>query len=343
MRVRSLEMPKRAEWDVATLSNTYGKFIVESFERGYATTIGSSLRRILLSSIEGAAVTSVRIDGVSHEFSTIPGVVEDVTELILNLKQLRLRLRSNEAKILRLQAEGEREVKAKDIITDGNVEILTPDLHIATLNKDGHLDMEIEVDRGWGYVTADKNKREDQPIGVIPVDSLFSPVTKVSFDVENTRVGQVIDYERLILEIWTDGSVTPQEALTRAAKTLREPLAIFINYEEKAEGKEEEKEQGQEDKGTIDLQDALNRNVDELELSVRAYNCLKNVNIKTIRDLVQKTDAELLKTRNFGRKSLNEIKEILEHMGLSLGMNLEDLEGDDLLANDTKPESVSRS
>ena len=343
MRVRSLEMPKRAEWDAATLSNTYGKFIVESFERGYATTIGSSLRRILLSSIEGAAVTSVRIDGISHEFSTIPGVVEDVTELILNLKQLRLRLRSNEAKILRLQAEGECEVKAKDVITDSNVEILTPDLHIATLNKDGHLDMEIEVDRGWGYVTAEKNKREDQPIGVIPVDSLFSPVTKVRFDVENTRVGQVIDYERLILEIWTDGSITPQEALTRAAKTLREPLAIFINYEEKVEGKEEEKEQGQKDKGTIDLQDALNRNVDELELSVRAYNCLKNVNIKTIRDLVQKTDAELLKTRNFGRKSLNEIKEILEHMGLSLGMSLEDLESDNLLANDAEPESASRS
>ncbi len=343
MRVRSLEIPKRLEWDASTLSDIYGKFVAEPFERGYATTIGNSLRRILLSSIEGAAVTSVRIDGVLHEFSTIPGVVEDVTDIILNLKQLRLKLRGSTSKILRLEAEGEREIKARDIITDSDTEILTPDLHIATLTKDGHLVMEIEVDRGRGYITAEKNKREDQPIGVIPVDSFFSPVQKVNFDVENTRVGQIIDYERLILEIWTDGSVKPQDALTQAAIILRDHLTGFISYEEKAEEEKQEEKREEIDEKRINLQNALDRTVDELELSVRAYNCLKNANIKTLRDLVQKTDADLLKTRNFGRKSLNEIKEILEQMGLSLGMKLDDLESGKAPAKDKKPEIASSS
>jgi DNA-directed RNA polymerase subunit alpha len=317
-KFKGLQKPKRLECELETLTGTYGKFFSEPFERGFGLTIGNALRRILLSSIEGAAVTSVRIAGALHEFSTIPGVKDDVTDIILNIKGLRVKLNTDHPKTLYLKASSEGEVRASQINPDPDVEVLNPDLYIATLDKDGKLEMEMEVRHGRGYVPAERNKREGQPVDVIAVDSIFSPIRKVNFLVEDTRVGQVTDYNKLIIEVWTDGSVLPQDAVAYAAKILKDHLSIFINFEEEPEGEgaavDEEKER---------LLEHLNRSVDELELSVRSANCLKNSNIRYIYELVQKTEAEMLKTKNFGRKSLNEIKEILAGMGLALGMKLE--------------------
>jgi DNA-directed RNA polymerase subunit alpha len=306
------------ECELETLTSTYGKFYAEPFERGFGLTIGNALRRILLSSIEGAAVTTIRIAGALHEFSTIPGVKDDVTDIILNIKGLRVKLHVDHPKTLYLKASSEGEVRASHINPDPDVEILNPELYIAALDKDGKLEVEMEVRHGRGYVQAERNKKEGQPVDMIAVASIFSPIRKVNFLVEDTRVGQVTDYNKLILEVWTDGSVLPQDAVAYAAKILKDHLSIFINFEEEPEGEgaavDEEKER---------LLEHLNRSVDELELSVRSANCLKNSSIRYIYELVQKTEAEMLKTKNFGRKSLNEIKEILAGMGLALGMKLD--------------------
>jgi len=299
----------------------YGKFICKPLEKGFGITIGNALRRVLLSSIPGAAIVSVKIDGVFHEFSTIPGVLEDVTEIILNLKQVRLKLYSESPCTVRIEKEGEGEVKAGDIITGGLVEVMNPNHHIATLTKDGRLRMEMVVKMGKGYVPAERNVEEEQPIGVIPTDAIFSPVKKVNFVVRNTRVGQITDYDKLILEVWTDGTITPEDAIAEGAKILREQLDIFIKgKEDKREEEVEQKAEGEEE--DLSLNENLYKSVDELELSVRALNCLKNANIFTIGELVQKSDSEMLKTKNFGRKSLNEIKTVLAQMGLGLGMKL---------------------
>jgi DNA-directed RNA polymerase subunit alpha len=317
-KFKGFQKPKRLECELETLTSTYGKFFAEPLERGFGLTLGNSLRRVMLSSIEGAAVTSVRIAGVLHEFSTIPGVKEDVTDLILNLKQLRLKLASDHPKTLTLKATGEGEVRAGRITPDADLEILSPDLYLCSLDKDGRLDMELEVRHGRGYVPAERNKREGMSVDVIPIDAIFSPIRKVNFQVEDTRVGQATDYNKLILEVWTDGSVLPQDAVAYAAKILKDHLAIFINFEEEPEGEEEAVDEARDR-----MVENLSRPVDELELSVRSANCLKNSNIRFIYELVEKTEAEMLKTKNFGRKSLNEIKEILATMGLSLGMKLE--------------------
>jgi DNA-directed RNA polymerase subunit alpha len=317
---KGLIRPKRLEVEKETLTPFYGKFIAEPLERGFGITIGNSLRRILLSSLQGAAITSVKIEGVLHEFSTIPGVREDVTEIILNLKEVRLKLHTEGPKLIRVKAEGPKELKAGDIITGDAVEILNPDHHLATLSKDAKLSMEMMVKMGRGYVPAERNKDESQPIGTIPIDAIFSPIKKVNYTVTNARVGQITDYDRLTLEVWTDGSIDPEEAVAQAAKILKDQLSIFITFEEE---EEEETSQTEEQQETEKFNENLLRSVDELELSVRSANCLKNANIKLIGDLVQKTEAEILATKNFGRKSLNEIKEILASMGLSLGMKLE--------------------
>ncbi|MBI3596119.1 MAG: DNA-directed RNA polymerase subunit alpha [Nitrospirae bacterium] len=318
IRTKDFQIPKKMEIENETLTGTYGKFFAEPFERGFGTTIGSSLRRILLSSIAGAAVTSVKIEGVLHEFSTIPGVKEDVTDIILNVKNLRFKLHTDRPKTVRLRKKGPGEARAKDIIHDADVEVLNPDLHIATLDKEANLDMEMVIRVGSGYMPADRNKEEGMPIGMIPVDSIFSPIKRVNFTVENARVGRITDYDKLIMEVWTDGGVKPDDALAYAAKILKDHLAIFINFDESIEPVHEPVD----DKKT-DFNKNLLRSVHELELSVRAANCLKNASIKTIGDLVQKTESEMLRTKNFGRKSLNEIKEILAGMGLSLGMKVD--------------------
>lgn len=320
---RGLEMPREVTWDEETLTGNYGKFIVEPLERGYGITIGNSLRRILLSSIEGGAVTSVRIEGAPHEFSTIPGVREDCAEIILNLKQLILKVEDESPRIAKISAEGEGEVTGANIMTDGGVEVLNPGLHIATLDKGGKLNIEMEVATGRGYVPAEMNKKEDQPIGVIPVDSVFSGVRKANYAVEDTRVGQRTDYNRLIVEIWTNGVITPGEALDKAAQILRKYLSKFVTTEEEEE--EIEEELSEEEKKRIEY---LNMPVSELELSVRSQNCLEAAKIETIAGLVQKTEQDMLKYKNFGKKSLNEIKQILAEMNLSFGMKLEDQEED---------------
>lgn len=322
MKWKSLVKPERLEYDKDTLTPTYGKFVAEPFERGFGITIGNSLRRILLSSLQAAAVTAVRISGAVHEYSALPGVVEDTMDIILNLKELKLKLHEDGPKTLRLSAGGEREVTAADIQADSGVEILNPDLHIATLSdRDAKLELEIDVDFGRGYVVAAKNRRDDQPVGTIPVDSIFSPVTKVKLETENTRVGQITDYDKLIVEIWTDGRISPEDALGHAAKILKDHMTIFINFEEEPEEVVEEVDEEKEK-----LKELLLRSVEEMELSVRSSNCLKTANIKTIGDLVQKSETEMLRYRNFGRKSLNEIKEILAEMGLTLGMDVKFLE-----------------
>jgi DNA-directed RNA polymerase subunit alpha len=315
---KELIRPKRLEVEKETLTPFYGKYTAEPFERGFGITIGNSLRRILLSSLQGAAITSVKIDGVLHEFSAVPGVKEDVTEIILNLKEVRLKFHADGPKTLRIKAEGPKVLKAGDILTVDAVEILNPEHHIATLSRDGKLSMEMTVKPGKGYVPAERNKEENQPIGTIPIDAIFSPIKKVNYNVTNARVGQITDYDKLTLEVWTDGSLSPEEAVAHAAKILKDQLAIFITFEE-----EEEMAAGGEQEESEKLNENLFRSVDELELSVRSANCLKHANIKLIGDLVQKTEAEILATKNFGRKSLNEIKEILTEMGLSLGMKLE--------------------
>jgi DNA-directed RNA polymerase subunit alpha len=317
---KDLIRPKRLEVEKETLTPLYGKFTAEPFERGFGITIGNSLRRILLSSLQGAAITSVKIDGVLHEFSTIPGAKEDITEIILNLKEVRLKLHTEGPKTIRVKAEGAKILKAGDMITGDAVEVLNPDHYIATLSRDGKLSMEMVVKVGRGYVPAERNKEESQPIGTIPMDAIFSPVKKVNYTVTNARVGQITDYDKLTMEVWTDGSLNPEEAVAHAAKILKDQLSIFVTFEEEEEA-EISYSEGEEEKEA--LNENLLRSVDELELSVRSANCLKHANIKLIGDLVQKTEAEILATKNFGRKSLNEIKEILAEMGLGLGMKLE--------------------
>ena len=315
---KDLIRPKRLEAEKETLTPFYGKFTAEPFERGFGITIGNSLRRILLSSLQGAAITSVKIDGVLHEFSTVPGVKEDSTEMILNLKEVRLKLHTEGPKTIRVKAEGPKDLKVGDIITSDAVEIFNPDHHIATLTRDAKLSMEMVVKTGRGYVPAERNKEENQPIGTLPIDAIFSPIRKVNYTVTNARVGQITDYDKLTLEVWTDGSLNPEEAMAYAAKILKDQLSIFITFEE-----EEETEGAKDQEETKGWNENLFQSVDELKLSVRSANCLKHANIKLIGDLVQKTEAEILATKNFGRKSLNEIKEILFEMGLNLGMKLE--------------------
>ncbi len=315
---RELIKPRGLHVDQDSLTDTYGKFVAEPLERGFGITIGNALRRVLLSSLQGAAITSVRIEGVEHEFTTISNVAEDVTDLILNLKEVLLRMHTQEEKTIRIEVEGPKEVKAGDIIVDHDVEVLNPGHHLFTLSEGGRVRIEMTARRGRGYVPAEKNKTPGAPIGVIPIDSLFSPIKKVNYQVTNARVGQATDYDRLALEVWTNGAVTPADAVAYAAKIIKEQLSIFINFDETEEPLPMEPVKMEEK-----LNENLFRSVDELELSVRSANCLQNANIKTIGDLVQKTEAEMLKTKNFGRKSLKEIKEILAEMGLSLGMKLE--------------------
>ena len=317
---RILIKPKKLDVEPETLTDNYGKFIAEPLERGFGITLGNALRRVLLSSIPGASIVAVKIDGVLHEFSTIPGVLEDVTELILNLKGVVLKYRGDIPKQLSLDLEGPAEVQAKDIVTDGTVEIVNPEHHIATLGENSKLKMELWVRSGRGYVPAERNKDQTYPVGTIPMDAIFSPIRKVNFNVTNARVGGVTDYDRLILEVWTDGSILPAEAVGIAAKILKDQLSVFIPFEEKEEFYPFPEE---EEAVRPELNPNLYRSVDELELSVRSANCLRTAGIKLIGELVQKTEQELLKTKNFGRKSLNEIKEILASMGLSLGMQLE--------------------
>jgi DNA-directed RNA polymerase subunit alpha len=318
--LKDLIRPKRLEVEKETLTPFYGKFTAEPFERGLGITIGNSLRRILLSSLQGAAIVSVKIDGVLHEFSAIPGVKEDVTEIILNLKEVRLKLHTEGSKTIRVKTEGPKVLKAGDIQTGDAVEILNPEHYIATLSRDAKLSMEMAVKMGRSYVPAERNKEENQSIGTIPIDAIFSPIKKVNYTVTNARVGQITDYDKLTLEVWTDGSWGPEEAVAHAAKILKNQLSIFVTFEEEEEA--EMAASGEQDE-VEKLNENLFRSVDELELSVRSANCLKHANIKLIGDLVQKTEAEILATKNFGRKSLNEIKDILNEMGLSLGMKLE--------------------
>ena len=316
---KGFQRPKRLEFERETLTDHFGRFSAQPFERGFGTTIGIALRRVLLSSIEGAAAVAVKIDGVLHEFSPIPGVVEDATDIILNLKQVPLRMHVETTKILTINVTKPGEVKARDLQTDADVEILEPDAHIATVAEGGALNMEIRVRRGRGYVSADKNFDEDLGIGWIPIDSVHSPVKKVKHVVEAARLGQTTDYEKITMDLWTNGSIAPREAVSLAAKLLRDHLNIFINLEDSVEQISEAPVEIQE----VVSNDNLEKSVEELELSVRSYNCLKNANIETIRELVQKTEGEMLKTKNFGRKSLNEIKDLLTSMGLSLGMRLD--------------------
>lgn len=318
---RELLKPKRLEIEADTLTDSYGKFTAEPLERGFGITIGNSLRRILLSSLHGAAISSVRIEKVLHEFSTIPGVREDVTEILMALKQIRFKLHSPKTEVLHVQAKGEMSIKAGDIVTNSNVVILNPDLHVATLSKDAELNMEMTVKVGRGYVPAEKAEEDGQPIGTIPIDAVYSPIRKVNYTVRNARVGQITDYEKLILEVWTDGSIRPDDAIAMAARILQDQLSIFVNFEEEEEEEVFEEEEVSEESRS---NENLNKSINELELSVRAANCLRNANIRTIGDLVQRSESEMLKTKNFGRKSLNEIKQILSEMGLSLGMRIED-------------------
>jgi DNA-directed RNA polymerase subunit alpha len=316
---KGFQRPKRLEFERETLTDRFGRFYAQPFERGFGTTIGNAMRRVLLSSIEGAAITAVRIEGVLHEFSPIPGVVEDATDIILNLKQIPLKLHADQTKTLYVKVDKPGEVKARDIVADGDVEILEPDAHIATVSEGGTLQMEMRLKRGRGYVAADRNFDDDLGIGWIPIDSVHSPVKKVNYLVEAARLGQTTDYEKLTLDVWSNGAVTPRDAVSNAAKLVREHLNIFINLEDAAD---QVLEAPAEQPKAVSNEN-LDKSVEELELSVRSYNCLKNANIRTIRELVQKTEGEMLKTKNFGRKSLNEIKDILQTMGLSLGMRLD--------------------
>ncbi|MEE2638370.1 MAG: DNA-directed RNA polymerase subunit alpha [Acidobacteriota bacterium] len=316
---KGFQRPKRLEFDAETLTDQFGRFSAQPFERGFGTTIGNALRRVLLSAIEGAAVTSVKIDNVLHEFSPIPGVVEDATDIILNLKQIPIKLHTDEIRTLYLRADKAGEVKASDLEADSAVEILDPDLHVATVADGGSLHMEMRVKQGRGYVSADKNFDEDLGIGWIPVDSVHSPVRKVNYLVEAARLGQRTDYDKLTVDVWTDGSVTARDAISLGAKLVRDHLSIFVNLDDTNDSQSEPAAE----RFDVVANEHLDKSVEELELSVRSYNCLKNANIRTIRELVQKTEPEMLRTKNFGRKSLNEIKEILQGMGLGLGMRLE--------------------
>ena len=314
------QKPKRLSCDLDTLTDRYGRFYAQPFERGFGTTIGNSLRRALLSSIEGAAITAVRIEGVLHEFSSIPGVVEDATDIILNLKQIPFKLHTSEPKTLRLSRSEPGILKSGDIDPDPDVEVLDPNIHLATVSEGGKLNIELRLKKGRGYVSAERNFDDDLQVDYIPVDSVHSPVKKMNFHVEAARLGQDTDFDKLTMEVWTNGSVSPEHAIGLAAKLIKDHMAIFINFEEEAE----EPVEIPVAPTVSPINEHLDKSVDELELSVRSYNCLKNANIKTIRDLVQKSENEMLKTKNFGRKSLNEIKDILVSMGLGLGMKLDD-------------------
>ena len=318
MNWRELIKPKGIE--ITDSSTSYAKFVCEPLERGFGITLGNALRRILLSSLQGAAIVSLKANDVMHEFTAIPGVLEDVSEIVLNLKEVRLRMSDPGPRVLRIEASGECEVTAEDIISDGGVEILNTEHHIATLSKGGKLDMTMTAKTGRGYVPAEMNKGENDPVGTIAIDAVFSPIRRVNYVVGNARVGQRTDYDKLTLEVWTDGSVIPEDAVAYAAKILKEQTNIFINFDEEVEPEPELESEEEEEKP---LNENLYRSVEELELSVRSANCLKNANIRHIGGLVQKTEAEMLKTKNFGRKSLNEIKEVLTEMGLTLGMKLE--------------------
>ncbi|MCW8859900.1 MAG: DNA-directed RNA polymerase subunit alpha [Deltaproteobacteria bacterium] len=321
---RDLIKPMRLE--ATELTDTYGKFVAEPFERGFGTTLGNSLRRILLSSLQGAAITSVRIKNVQHEFSSVVGVTEDVTDIILNLKGVKVRLHGSDDRNVRIVQKGVGVIKAGDIITDNNVEILNPDHHIATCSDETDFEVDMVVAMGKGYVSADRNRDEGAPVGTIPIDAIFSPIQKVNYNVSNARVGQITDYDKLTLELYTDGSVKPEDSVAYAAKILKEQLQIFINFDEADEPVVEE-EVNEKQK----INENLYRSVEELELSVRSANCLKNAQINLIGELVEKSEAEMLKTQNFGRKSLNEIKDILSEMGLGLGMKLDNFPDPDYL------------
>jgi DNA-directed RNA polymerase subunit alpha len=318
--LRAFEIPKKLECDEESLTANYGKFVAEPFERGYGVTIGNSLRRVLLSSLEGAAVTSIKIDGVSHEFGAIPGIVEDVTEIVLNVKNLVLRSHTRAAKTIRIEADEKGAITGKSIITDDTVEVINPDLHICTLTKNQQFRMEFEVQKGRGYVPADRNKKEGQAIGVIAIDSIFTPVRRVNFHVEDTRVGQMTDYDKLIMEVWTNGSISPKDAMLYASNIFQRHLDVFVNF-----GKlpEEELAGDTTDEKDADLYKRLGQPVSELELSVRSANCLREAHIKSIGELVKKTEMEMLKYRNFGKKSLTEINNILKEMGLGFGMEVD--------------------
>jgi DNA-directed RNA polymerase subunit alpha len=315
---RDLIKPKTLEIEKETLGQTYGKFSCEPLERGFGTTLGNSLRRVLLSSLQGAAITAVKIDGALHEFQTLPDVVEDVTDIVLNLKEVLLKMEDTKPKVIRLDKEGEGKVTAGDITVVDGVKVLNPEHPIATLSRGGKLHMELLVQMGRGYVPADRNKTATMSVGTIPIDALFAPVKKVNYIVTHARVGQQTDFDKLTIEVWTDGSVTPEDAVAYAAKIMKDQLSIFINFEETEEPIEETVSEE-----AAKMNENLDKSVDELELSVRSANCLQNANIRYIGELVQKTEAEMLKTKNFGRKSLKEIKEILAEMGLSLGMKLD--------------------
>jgi len=318
---KGFQKPKRLEVERETLTDTFGRFYAQPFERGFATTVGNALRRVLLSSIEGAAITAVRVDGVLHEFSPIPGAMEDTTDLILNLKRVPLRMHVEHPKTLYIKTSEAGEVRAKHITPDADIDVLDPEAYIATLGQGATLAVEMRVKEGRGYTSADKNFDEDLSIGWIPLDSVHSPVKKVNYFVDAARVGQATDYEKLTLEVWTNGAVSPRDAVGLASKLMKDHLSIFINIEDEDEDSEQPVEIADQDREV--LMERLAKSVDEMELSVRSYNCLKNANIRTIGDLVQRTESEMLKTKNFGRKSLNEIKEILTNMGLSLGMKLD--------------------
>ena len=318
MKPKNFQMPRSVQIDQERLRDTYGLFTVQPLERGFGTTIGNSLRRVLLASIEGAAIKAIRIEGVQHEFSVIEGVVEDVAEIVLNLKEVCIRMHSDEEKILRITMQGPGNLKASDLSVDPSIEIMNPDQHIAALGKDSAIDIEVTVGKGRGYVLAEDNKTVEQPLGTIPMDSAYSPVRKVHYDVEKARVGQQIDFDKLTLEVWTNGIVRPDDAVSHAAKILKDHLELFISFEEEPEEEPEEviAEEAQK------IANLLKMPVEELELSVRSANCLKAADILVLEDLVRKSEAEMLKFRNFGRKSLNELTAILENVGLSFGMDI---------------------
>ena len=351
LKEKGFQLPEGINFDSESLTDTYGKLSAEAFERGYGTTIGNALRRVLLSSIEGAAVTSVRFPGVLHEFSSLPGVKEDIVDVLLNIKQLRFKVHSDSAKVVTLNVKKSGAVTGKDIEMVSQVELLNPDQHIATLDKNSKFKAELTVEKGKGYVPADPNQENDESVDSIAVDAIFTPIKKVNFWIEGARVGRSTDYDKLILEIWTDGSISPHKAVSEASSILKEHLSIFsldsaASEEEPVDPVPESSDESTEDMSDFfeeypaEVNENLLKNVDELELSVRSYNCLKNANIRTLADLVQRTEQEMLRTKNFGRKSLNEIKEIIETMGLHFNMRV-DVDELEKLATRKRPENAT--
>ncbi|MEE8319775.1 MAG: DNA-directed RNA polymerase subunit alpha [bacterium] len=334
---KSLTRPRKLIFDAKKNTDTFCRFTAEPFERGFGTTIGNALRRVLLSSLQGAAATAFRIEGVLHEFSTIPGIYEDVTQIVLNLKELRFKIHTNEPKIISVDTSKKGVITGADIVTDHEVEILNPETTIATLEKGAHLKMEIVVQLNKGYEPAERNKNEELPVDFIAIDSIHSPIVKVNYDVENARVGMMTDYDKLIMEITTDGSITPEDALAISSKIVKEHMNLFINFEEEEITEEEAEKETQEER--LKLFEKLNKGVNELELSVRSINCLQNAYIQSIGELVQKTESEMLKTKNFGRKSLNELKEILEEMGLAFGMDIRGWTPEEIGSEETTEET----